>query len=62
MVSWVARFSTFATLFANAGRTGPCCCVYADGVILLNQKRLRADLVHEDEWELDEMFRILWHR
>jgi hypothetical protein len=44
------------------GHIGPCCCVYADGVILLNQKRLRADLVHEDEWELDEMFRILWHR
>ena len=48
--------------FARIGHTGPCCCVYADGVILLNQKRLRADLVHEDEWELDEMFRILWHR
>jgi hypothetical protein len=27
--------------------------------ILLDQKRLCVDLVHEDEWELDEMFRIL---
>jgi hypothetical protein len=38
------------------------CCVYADGVIPLNQKRLRADLVHEDERKLDEIFRILWRR
>ena len=28
----------------------------------LNQKRLCLDLVHEDEWELDEIFRILSHR
>jgi hypothetical protein len=34
----------------------------ADGGNPLNQKRLCADLVHEDEWELDEMFRILSHR
>jgi hypothetical protein len=34
----------------------------ADSGILLNQKRLRVDLVHEDEREPDEKFRILWHR
>ena len=35
---------------ARIGHTGPCCCVCADGVILLNQKRLCVDLGHEDEW------------
>jgi hypothetical protein len=34
------------------------CCVYADGMVLLNQKRLWVDLGHEDEWN----FRILWRR
>jgi hypothetical protein len=33
-----------------AWHTGPCCCMYADSGILFNQKRLRVDLVHEDEW------------
>src|SRR6267378_6396581 len=41
---------TFSTLSASTGHTGPCCCMYADGGILLNQKRLCVDLVHEDEW------------
>jgi hypothetical protein len=54
--------ATAVSAFARIGHTGPCCCVYAEGVILLNQKRLRADLGHEHEWELDAMFRILWHR
>jgi len=43
------RFSTFATVSANTGHTGPCRCMSADGGILLNQKRLCVDLVHEDE-------------
>jgi hypothetical protein len=30
--------------------------------IPLNQKRLRVDLVHEDEWELDGAVRILTHK
>jgi hypothetical protein len=30
--------------------------MYADGGIPLNQRRLCVDLVHEDEWELDEVF------
>jgi hypothetical protein len=34
----------------NTRHTGPCCCMYAGGGILLNQKRLCVDLVHEDEW------------
>jgi hypothetical protein len=46
----------------NTGHTGPCCCMSADGRILLNQKRLCVDLVHEDEWDSMRCFRVLSQR
>jgi hypothetical protein len=46
---------------ASSGHTGPCCCMYADGGILLSQKRLCIDLVHEDEWNSMRCFAFYKH-